>query len=244
MTRIVDNLIAFRILRMLVTPFKETEAYKLGIIDESGNVLKRISDMTSEQKDSYTMLHRMVFRLKKLLAKVPGGSTRLASFTAAYYLVKESYQNNKLPTNLEEEFSTLVSKIEKEEIILIEEQVEINSFLLESVDEDAPANVTGAAVSTDIPVKRKMKTFDVNPELFTRFARGKKKYTKWKEYLNIDDEYERSIYEYARKNPRSIIVLKNSETGAVRGIRFNRNGGGSWKTIQRKTKAMNNVEHN
>jgi hypothetical protein len=243
MTRIVDNLIAFRILRMLVTPFNETEAYKLGVIDEKGDALKRISDMSSEQKDNYTMLHRMVFRLKKLLAKVPGGGSRLASFTAAYYLVKENANATKIPTNLEEEFINLVEKIESQQIILIEEQVEINKFLFESVDEDAPANVTGAAVSTDIPVKRKMKTFDVNPELFTRFARGKKKYTKWKEYLNIEDEYERSIYDYARKNPRSVIVLKNSETGAVRGIRFNRNGGGSWKSIQRKTKVMNNVEH-
>lgn len=239
MSQFIDNLIAFRVLQMLVTPFKDTQAYKLGIIDEKGEALKKTKDFTtSNERNAYTMLHRLVFRLKKLLAKIPGGSTRLASFTAAYFLIKEYHSTGKSITNLEKDFNELLEQIEKNEVTLIEEVIEIEQFLSE-MKEEVPTNATGAAVSTDQPVfrkgmKRRYQTFDVSPELFRRFAKGKKKFRRWSDYLNIQDEAERGIYDYARKNPRGVLVLKNSETGEVKGIRFNRLGGGSWSKLQRK----------
>lgn len=239
MSQLIDNLIAFRVLRMLVTPFKDTQAYKLGIIDENGEVLKKTKDFTtSAEKNAYTMLHRMVFRLKKLLAKVPGGSTRLASFTAAYFLIKEYTTSGKSVAHLESDFHRLCEQIEKNEIVLIEEIIEIEQFLSE-MKEEVPANATGVAVSTDAPVyrkgmKRRYQSFDVSPEVFRRFAKGKKKFRKWSDYLNIQDETERGIYAYARKNPKGILILKNSETGEMKGVRFNRMGGGSWSKLQRK----------
>ena len=39
MSRIIDALVAYRILKLLVTPWKKTMAYKLGIIDDKGKVL-------------------------------------------------------------------------------------------------------------------------------------------------------------------------------------------------------------
>lgn len=41
MGRFVDSIITYRILKILTTPFNETKAYQLGIIDDKGNELKK-----------------------------------------------------------------------------------------------------------------------------------------------------------------------------------------------------------
>jgi len=72
MGRYVDSFIAFRILNMLVTPFENTEAFRLGIIDAKGKELMKMKDLnTVELRDAYTLLHRLVFRLKRIINKVP-----------------------------------------------------------------------------------------------------------------------------------------------------------------------------
>ena len=145
----IDNLIAFRILYMLVTSFDKTDAFKLGIIDAEGNPLKKIKDFkTSEEKDAYDMLDRLVFSLKRLLAKLPGGSSKIASLAAAYWLVKESYETQEVVT--QEQLNSLVDLIESNQIVL-KEQSDIQGYL--SLTEDgAIANVAGAATATDKPV--------------------------------------------------------------------------------------------
>lgn len=86
----IDAFITFRFLKLLVTPFNKTEAFKLGIIDERGKVLKRYRDLERiEERRAYTILHRLVFNIKKLIEKVPGGKSRLASYAAALFLIKE-----------------------------------------------------------------------------------------------------------------------------------------------------------
>ena len=83
MSRVIDNLMAFKVLRMLVTPFTDTEAFKLGIIDAHGNVLKKSSHFGSEdERNAFTYLHRLVFNLKKLINRF-GGENRLKSMAAA-----------------------------------------------------------------------------------------------------------------------------------------------------------------
>jgi hypothetical protein len=134
---------------MLVTSFDKTDAFKLGIIDADGNPLKKIKDLkTSEEKDAYDMLDRLVFSLKRLLAKLPGGSSKIASLAAAYWLVKESYETQEVVT--QEQLNSLVDLIESNQIVL-KEQSEIQGYL--SLTEDgAIANVAGAATATDKPV--------------------------------------------------------------------------------------------
>ena len=59
MGRFVDSLIAYRILKLLVTPFDKTDAYKLGIIDAKGKELKRMQELNSvNERDAYTLLKR------------------------------------------------------------------------------------------------------------------------------------------------------------------------------------------
>lgn len=86
-----DLVYTFRFLRLLTTKFEDTGAYKLGIIDASGKRNKSVQITTDEQRDSYTPFHRLVFNIKKLLEKVPGGSTSIASYAAALYLLKEKF---------------------------------------------------------------------------------------------------------------------------------------------------------
>ena len=82
--------ITFRFLKLLVTPFNKTEAFKLGIIDERGKVLIKYRKLERiEQRQAYTILHRLVFNVKKLIEKLPGGKTRLASYAAALFLIRE-----------------------------------------------------------------------------------------------------------------------------------------------------------
>ena len=108
------------------------------------------------------------------------------------------------------------------------------------------ANVTGTGVagtgddSSTVVVrksgKRRLFTYNVEPQLFDKFRRGKKKYEKWSKYLDLEDEVQQGIYTTAMKNPKGIIVMKNSETGEVRAIRYSRTGGGNWHKISRGLK--------
>lgn len=90
-----DLVYTFRFLTLLVTPFTETKAYKAGIIDENGKKRKDYStntvDARNALKDYYTPFHRLVFNIKRAIAKVPGGDTKLASYASALYLIKEKY---------------------------------------------------------------------------------------------------------------------------------------------------------
>ena len=87
----VDAFIAYKFIKILTTPWTETEAYKLGIIDENGKVLRKRKDLKlSTEKNAYTVFHTLCWNVKKLLEKLPGGKTRIQSFAAALYLLKEN----------------------------------------------------------------------------------------------------------------------------------------------------------
>ena len=86
----IDAFITFRFLKLLVTPFNKTEAFKMGIIDERGKVLKKYRTLERiAERQAYTILHRLVFNIKKLIEKIPGGKSRLATYAAALFLIKE-----------------------------------------------------------------------------------------------------------------------------------------------------------
>ncbi len=96
-SRAIDLLITYRVVKMLVTPFNKTEAFKRGIIDADGKVLRKFKTIKGIERKHYTMLHRFVFNLKRILKKVGLGS-RLGSFGVALaLLIKEdkSYLQHK-----------------------------------------------------------------------------------------------------------------------------------------------------
>lgn len=90
LSQAADAAYAFRFLKLFVTPFEKTVAFELGIIDEKGKNLRPIRKLgLQKEKAAYTPFIRLVFNLKKLLALVPGGRSKLASYAAALYLLKE-----------------------------------------------------------------------------------------------------------------------------------------------------------
>lgn len=244
MSKTVDNIIAYRIISMLVKPFKDTDAFKEGIIDEKGKVIKKANKLTTtKEKNAYTFLHRLVFKLKQFVEKAPGGKTRLGSLAAAYYLIREAYEGQESVHILEDKYTDLIGKNLSllEEELLVEEVIEHlywNMFQQEAkLPEDVAANsVSGGGVDLSPTVRmkkgRKFATFNVSDDVLKKFRTGKKKYSKWKEYLNMEDDAQSAIYSYARKNPKGVIILQN-KAGDTKAIRFNRNGGGSWRHIKR-----------
>lgn len=87
---IVDLFLVYQFIRRLATPFEKWDAYKEGVIDTDGKVLiKRKNFTKASQRQSWGLFDIMIANLKKTLAKVPGGSSRFASYAAALYLIKE-----------------------------------------------------------------------------------------------------------------------------------------------------------
>ena len=97
-SRGIDFLITYRVVKLMVTPFEKQEAFKFGIMDEKGKVLKKYKSLkTEKERKSYTLLHRFVFNLKRILQKVGLGG-KLGSFAVALaLLIKEdkSYAQHK-----------------------------------------------------------------------------------------------------------------------------------------------------
>ena len=88
---VVDTVIVFRILKMMTKKWSEMDAYKFGLIDDNGKRIKSKKPKTSEEKSSFTLLHRLVFNLKRVLELLPFGRTRLASYAASLALLKEHF---------------------------------------------------------------------------------------------------------------------------------------------------------
>jgi hypothetical protein len=87
---IVSIYVVYQILKKLTTPFNKTDAYRLKIIDAQGNILrKRHTLRTTDEQNASTMLDTLVWKLKRLLEKLPFGKTKLASYAAALWLIKE-----------------------------------------------------------------------------------------------------------------------------------------------------------
>tara|TARA_Y100000741_G_scaffold234947_1_gene179622 strand:- start:402 stop:1016 length:615 start_codon:yes stop_codon:yes gene_type:complete len=97
----IDLFVTYRFLKLLTTPFEKTEAFKLGIIDKKGHrILKPKSTKpavelaTTQQKNAYTILHKLVFNIKKLFNKVPGLRTKVGTYAAALFLLKDTFKEH------------------------------------------------------------------------------------------------------------------------------------------------------
>ena len=101
MGRAIDLFVTYRFLKLLTTPFEKVDAYKFGIIDKQGNRIKKpnstkpaVELATSELANSYTILHKLVFNIKKIFAKVPGLRTKVGTYAAALFLLKDTFKES------------------------------------------------------------------------------------------------------------------------------------------------------
>jgi len=97
----IDLFVSYRFLKLLTTEFNKTDAYKLGIIDDKGNRIRNqksakpaVELSTSQQKNAYTILHKLVFNIKKLFNKVPGLRTKVGTYAAALFLLKDTFKES------------------------------------------------------------------------------------------------------------------------------------------------------
>lgn len=142
MANLVDTIIIFRILRKLTTPWEKTAAFKTGLIDKNGKVLVKKKDRTKEQVKAFTLLDRMVFNLKRLLSKVPGGKSQIGSYVAALALIKEyvEQESNKQTADI------LVEKLQEHKIIPeIKHDISTPEGYLDAMEEEIMREMTSGA---------------------------------------------------------------------------------------------------
>ena len=100
MGRAIDLFVTYRFIKLLVTPFEKTEAFKLGIIDKDGKrdvvpgTNRPTTLNTADEKNAYTILHKLVFNIKKIFGKVPGLRTKLGTYAAALFLLKDTFKEH------------------------------------------------------------------------------------------------------------------------------------------------------
>ena len=112
MGRAVDLFVTYRFIKLLTTPFNKTDAYKYGIIDDKGNRIRednstrvKVELTTSTLKNSYTILHKLVFNIKKIFSKLPILKSKIGTYAAALFLLKDTFREHvENPDVFEKEF--------------------------------------------------------------------------------------------------------------------------------------------
>ena len=153
----VDLFMIYQFIRRLVTPFSEWEAYKLGIIDERGNILKKRRELRrQEERRAFGVFDVLVLNLKKLLERLPAGQTRIASYAAALWLIREhkAFTPDSLLTEslsdsyIEAAASSFINSYTDYTMMTesVKQKMQSLDELFEQrfVDEDAPTNSVGA----------------------------------------------------------------------------------------------------
>ncbi len=150
----VDTYLAYRFVKLLVTDWKDTEAYKLGVIDDRGEVLKtRRQRKTADEKRSYNTFHRLVYNLKKIVEKIPFMRNKLGRLSTALFLVKEHCYATLSDKLLIEK--TFTKYIKEYKILTEQEIVDFDKLLLENAPTNSVASGQVSGLTGDPPVSKK-----------------------------------------------------------------------------------------
>ena len=221
----------YQFLKKLVTPFEKTKAFELGIIDEKGKILKRRRDLEGdEEKSAYNLSDTLIWNIKKLMGKIPGGKSRLASYAAALWLIKEQQDGYKITEEeLELQFFDMFERMYNNDL-------EFDSATLKKFEdvlyEDSPTTAMGGGniAVRGIPLLKKppkglvmkrfggIDVFAIDPTYFQKSRLGKKKYTRYSGYVG-EDEAGEYIRAFARKYPKKPIIVMDSKTGCMQYLR-------------------------
>jgi len=219
----VDAFIAYKFIKILSTPFDQTDAYKLGIINADGKVLKKRKDLQgTNEKKAYTIFHQIGWNLKRILNKIPGTKSRFGSFAAALFLLKEEAEGKYTDWNLVEQY---ILEYAQEEGLLL--------------TEDVPANNAGsgqvAGLGDEPPVKKGMtgdvqrrnqvkegyesfagaRVFDVTEDEYMKCNYGRTKHERWNRKLKMEDVGREDIKKFAHRNPSKSVIVRNEKTGEM-----------------------------
>jgi hypothetical protein len=130
-----NALVAYKFVKLLSTPWKKTDAYKLGIIDDKGALLKAKSDLkTSEEKKAYTIIHTLCWNIRRLIEKVPIVKARISRFAIALHLLKDNLKESVEDTQFLDRIlveHTGISPVVKDDPYLCEGYYSPNESLLD-----------------------------------------------------------------------------------------------------------------
>lgn len=163
-TGVVDVFMVYQFLKRLATPFEKWDAFKEGVIDKEGNIILKKNKRNQNQKKSLKIFDVMILRLKRLLGKIPGGKTRLASYAAALWLIKEDWQSRSEEQLLSEGITDL--DVDFLDYMREARNKKFQEFIAQISNEEAPANaagggnVAGLGVNgpSDVKVSRNVRT--------------------------------------------------------------------------------------
>ena len=222
----------YQFLKKLVTPFNKTKAFEFGIVDEDGKILKRRRDLeTKEEKEAYTLSDTLIWNIKKLMGKVPGGKSKIASYAAALWLIKEQQDGYKITEEeLELQFFDQFEKMYNNDLVF--DSAILKKFEDVLNEEASPTTSMGGGniATRGIPLLKKLPkglvmrkfggidVFALDPMHFQKSRLGKKKYTRYSNYVG-EDEVGEYIRAFARKYPKKPIIVMDSSTGCMQYLR-------------------------
>lgn len=161
-SRVFNALVLYQFIKKLTTPFTKTKAYQLGIIDERGNVLKRRKDLkTQEERDAFGVFDVLVLNIKKIIERHPFGKSRLATYAAALWLIKEGNFQETDSDLLYESFHDFMD-VARGNPKEFERAIFEIKRILDSVEEEitntvGSGNIAGTGHDGDDPVVRRKK---------------------------------------------------------------------------------------
>jgi len=139
MSRFVDTVVAYRLLRLLATPIERSDAFKLGIIDKDGEKIKE--PVSQQELNAYSLLQRFVFKVQRALTRSPDrNAKRLLTFAAAMAILKEYTEDD------EDNVEALLEVFMQDEDVIRQAKLLESSNLLSFknfMDEEAPVNAAG-----------------------------------------------------------------------------------------------------
>jgi len=212
----VDLVSIMRILTLLTIPFEHWAAFKVGVIDKEGKTIKKRAERkTPDEKNSFTIFHKFVRNIKRIIGFIPFGKTIIGSLAASLFLIRE-YQEHPFETDervLTERFNNFWN--ENEEFITELYEVyedEFNNLLTEAATTTAQVAITKFPLTFEPNDKfMGMKVFDVDTDRYMKSRLGKKKYTRYSRYVG-EDEIGETIRAYGRKYPKEGILLRDKST--------------------------------
>ncbi len=116
MAGVFDTVLTYQFIKKLTTPFNKMPAYQYGLIDDKGNFLKDRNRFTPDERKILGIFDVMVINLKKLIAKVPGGASRLGTIAATMLLlrtkaIREDISNEEIENFVTEEFNEIFNTL-------------------------------------------------------------------------------------------------------------------------------------
>lgn len=119
MIKETDRIYAYRVMQMLLKPFKDQKAYELGLIDSNGNHLK---DPSSDEEPFYTKLHQVAFSIKQIVDSLPSGEYRVRKLAIAMNLLRPTAIPSIYQEDVQTKYLKTLKMIVETDIRLMEEE--------------------------------------------------------------------------------------------------------------------------